>query len=217
MKKNDLSSYMTIKDGYIPAPYVLEEGESINDFYLEPVIFHNENGPDIGVTTCGVIVQDGLYFKDMDNDGVLSPYEDWRNDDESRAKDMVTHLTLKQQAGLAFNKLMNTPVSMTVEGAKGEDGNIDPAKVYKRFNPEEPDMKNPLPGFNMSMRADDSDILEHKIPAGVYRGDMRADASMIALYHNIGTQYLEYEACQGGAAIPYSLHTNPINIGYPDF
>lgn len=28
---------------------------------------------------------------------------------------------------------------------------------------------------------------------------------------------LEYEACQGGVAIPYSLHTNPINIGYPDF
>ena len=23
--------------------------------------------------------------------------------------------------------------------------------------------------------------------------------------------------CRGGVAIPYSLHTNPINIGYPDF
>ena len=40
---------------------------------------------------------------------------------------------------------------------------------------------------------------------------------MAALYHNLGTQYVEYEACQGGVAIPYSLHTNPINIGYPDF
>ena len=40
---------------------------------------------------------------------------------------------------------------------------------------------------------------------------------MSALYHNLGTQMLEYEACQDGVAIPYSLHTNPINIGYPDF
>ena len=50
------------KDGVIPAPYALEEGEQIIDQYLEPVIFHNVNGPDIGVTTCGVIVKDGLYF-----------------------------------------------------------------------------------------------------------------------------------------------------------
>ena len=44
-----------MKDGYIPAPYQLEEGEQINDVYLEPVFFENENGPTIGVTTCGVI------------------------------------------------------------------------------------------------------------------------------------------------------------------
>ncbi len=217
MKKNLYELAPDLKNGYIPAPYVLEDGDKINDFYLEPVIFYNENGPDIGVTTCGVIVQDGLFFKDMDNDGVLSPYEDWRNSPEVRAADMVKHLTLAQQAGMVFNKLMNTPLSMTREGAKKPDGSFDPAKVYKRFDPNEPEMKNPLPGFNMSMKADDSDILERKVPAGVYRGDMRAEAAMIALYHNIGTQYGEYEACQGGAAVPYSLHTNPINIGYPDF
>ena len=45
---------------------------------------------------------------------------------------------------------------------------------------------------------------------------MRCEAGMVALYHNAGTQMLEYEACKGGVAIPYSLHTNPINIGYPD-
>ena len=99
MKKNPIIPNPDLKNGYIPAPYVLEEGEQIRDFYLEPVLFHNENGPTIGVTTCGVIVRDGLYFKDMDNDGILSPYEDWRLDDETRAKDMVAHLPLAQQAG----------------------------------------------------------------------------------------------------------------------
>ena len=57
MKKNIVSVDPAMKNGYIPAPYVLEEGEKINDFYLEPVIFRNTNGPDIGVTTCGVIVK----------------------------------------------------------------------------------------------------------------------------------------------------------------
>ena len=215
MKRNPTSFDPQMKNGYIPAPYVLEAGECINDLYLEPVLFHNENGPTIGVTTCGVIVRDGMYFKDMDNDGILSPYEDWRNSDEVRAADMVKHLPLKQQAGLVLNTLWNTPLSMTRDGAKDENGNIVPAKVFKRYNPDEPTPPGILPGLDN--RVDDGQVLEQKLTAGVYRGEMRAEAGVAALYHNLGTQYVEYEACQGGVAIPYSLHTNPINIGYPDF
>ena len=215
MKKNVVTLDPNLKNGYIPAPYVLEEGEKINDFYLEPVLFHNENGPTIGVTTCGVIVKDGLYFKDMDNDGVLSPYEDWRNSHEVRAADMVKHLPLRQQAGLVLNTLWNSPLSMNREDAKDENGNIVPAKVFKRYDPSEPIPKGILPGLDM--RVDDGQVIDLKLTAGVYRGEMRAQAGMAALYHNLGTQYVEHEACQGGVAIPYSLHTNPINIGYPDF
>ena len=215
MKKNPVCIDPELKNGYIPAPYVLEEGENINDMYLEPVLFHNENGPTIGVTTCGVIVKDGLYFKDMDNDGVLSPYEDWRLSPEARAADMVAHLPLKQQAGLVLNTLWNTPLSLTREAAKDEQGNIVPAKIFKRYNPDEPVGKGILPGLDM--RVDDGQVLEQKLTAGVYRGEMRAEAGLAALYHNLGTQYVEHEACKGGVAIPYSLHTNPINIGYPDF
>ena len=215
MKKNSVVFDPTMKNGYIPAPYVLEEGEHINDYYLEPVLFRNENGPTIGVTTCGVIVKDGLYFKDMDNDGILSPYEDWRLSHEERAADMVRHLPIKQQAGLVLNTLWNTPLSMTRESAKDENGNLVPAKIFKRFDPDEPAPRGILPG--VSMKVDDSDVLDKKLAAGVYRGEMRAEAGVAALYHNLGTQYAEYEACQGGVAIPYSLHTNPINIGYPDF
>ena len=215
MKKNPIGYEPGMKDGYIQPPYVLEDGDRINDFYLEPVLFHNENGPNIGVTTCGVIVKDGLFFKDMDNDGVLSPYEDWRNDPETRAADMVSHLPLNQQAGLVLNTLWNTPLSMTLEGAKDEKGAIIPSRIFKKYNPDEPVPPGILPGLDN--RVDDGQVLQNKLTAGVYRGEMRAEASVAALYHNLGTQYVEYEACQGGVAIPYSLHTNPINIGYPDF
>ena len=215
MKKNPVVLDPNLKNGYIPAPYVLEDGEKINDMYLEPVLFHNENGPTIGVTTCGVIVKDGLYFKDMDNDGILSPYEDWRNDPETRAADMVKHLPLHQQAGLVLNTLWNTPLSMTREGAKDEQGNIVPAKIFKKYDPNEEIPKGILPGLDN--RVDDAQVIDMKLTAGVYRGEMRAEAGVAALYHNLGTQYVEHEACQGGVAIPYSLHTNPINIGYPDF
>ena len=208
------AQWIDARDGVIPAPYALEAGESITDRYLEPVVFHNENGPDIGVTTCGVIVRDGLYFKDMDNSGELAPYKDWRLSPEERAKDMVAHLRLDQQAGLVLNTLFNTPVAPTRAAATGADGKLEFGKIYKHHDPDEKPIPGPLPGMTMSI--DDADVLDKHITAGVYRGDMRCEAGMVALYHNAGTQMLEYEACKGGVAIPYSLHTNPINIGYPD-
>lgn len=208
------AQWVDARDGVIPAPYALEAGESITDRYLEPVVFHNENGPDIGVTTCGVIVRDGLYFKDMDNSGELAPYKDWRLSPEERAKDMVAHLRLDQQAGLVLNTLFNTPVAPTRAEAAGADGKPKFGKIYKHHDPDEKPIPGPLPGMTMSI--DDADVTDRHITAGVYRGDMRCEAGMVALYHNAGTQMLEYEACKGGVAIPYSLHTNPINIGYPD-
>ena len=208
------AQWVDARDGVIPAPYALEAGESITDRYLEPVVFHNENGPDIGVTTCGVIVRDGLYFKDMDNSGELAPYKDWRLSPEERAKDMVAHLRLDQQAGLVLNTLFNTPVAPTRAAATGADGKLEMSKIYKHHDPDEKPIPGPLPGMTMSI--DDADVLDKHITAGVYRGDMHCEAGMVALYQNAGTQMLEYEACKGGVAIPYSLHTNPINIGYPD-
>ena len=208
------AQWVDARDGVIPAPYALEAGESIIDRYLEPVVFHNENGPDIGVTTCGVIVRDGLYFKDMDNSGEMAPYKDWRLSPEERAKDMVAHLRLDQQAGLVLNTLFNTPVAPTRAAATGADGKLEMSKIYKHHDPDEKPIPGPLPGMTMSI--DDADVLDKHITAGVYRGDMHCEAGMVALYHNAGTQMLEYEACKGGVAIPYSLHTNPINIGYPD-
>ena len=208
------AQWVDARDGVIPAPYALEAGESITDRYLEPVVFHNENGPDIGVTTCGVIVRDGLYFKDMDNSGELAPYKDWRLSPEERAKDMVAHLRLDQQAGLVLNTLFNTPVAPTRAAATGANGKLEMSKIYKHHDPDEKPIPGPLPGMTMSI--DDADVLDKHITAGVYRGDMHCEAGMVALYHNAGTQMLEYEACKGGVAIPYSLHTNPINIGYPD-
>ena len=208
------AQWVDARDGVIPAPYALEAGESITDRYLEPVVFHNENGPDIGVTTCGVIVRDGLYFKDMDNSGELAPYKDWRLSPEERAKDMVAHLRLDQQAGLVLNTLFNTPVAPTRAAATGADGKLEMSKIYKHHDPDEKPIPGPLPGMTMSI--DDADVLDKHITAGVYRGDMHCEAGMVALCHNAGTQMLEYEACKGGVAIPYSLHTNPINIGYPD-
>ncbi len=216
MKKNPIHIDPQMRDGYIPAPYVLEEGDKITDFYLEPVLFHNENGPTIGVTTCGVIVKDGLYFKDLDNSTQMAPFKDWRLDDETRAADMVRHMTLPQQAGFVLNTLWNNPVVPSRAMAKKEDGSYDFSKIYRIHDPSAPPIPSPLPDVNMNVDTDD--VLVKKTTAGVYRGDLFMESGMTVLYNNCGCQMLEYEAVQGnGVAIPYTLHTNPLTIGYPDY
>ena len=53
--------------------------------------------PDSGVTLLEV---DGYAFKDMDRDGELDPYEDWRNDTETRAYDLANQLSGEEIAPL---------------------------------------------------------------------------------------------------------------------
>src|SRR3979490_1496269 len=46
-----------------------------------------------------VLKQDGLQFKDLNKNGVLDPYEDWRLTPAQRARDLVARMTLEEKAG----------------------------------------------------------------------------------------------------------------------
>ena len=59
-----------IEDGYIPAPYTADSSQAPTE-YLAPVFYQNTDGPTISVTYNGVIVEDGKYFRDSDNDQEL--------------------------------------------------------------------------------------------------------------------------------------------------
>ena len=57
----------------------------------------NQNGPVIGAADAPVIEADGFIFKDLERTGELLPYEDWRLDDESRAKDLAARWNNEMQ------------------------------------------------------------------------------------------------------------------------
>jgi len=58
---------------------------------------------DFGYTTLPLLSVSGLKFKDMNKDGKLDPYEDWRLSPETRARDLVGRLTLAEKAGLMMH------------------------------------------------------------------------------------------------------------------
>jgi len=63
----------------------------------------NDGGQTLGyVTTSGVsLLTDGGYaFKDLNQNGALDPYEDWRLSAEERAQDLASKMTVDQIAGL---------------------------------------------------------------------------------------------------------------------
>ena len=63
----------------------------------------NEGGKTLGYSKdsgVALIQVDGYAFKDLDRDGVLDGYEDWRNDAETRAKDLAAQMTAEEMIGL---------------------------------------------------------------------------------------------------------------------
>lgn len=63
----------------------------------------NNDGPTLGYSeTSGVTIiqKNGYFFKDLNKDGKIDKYEDWRLTPEERAKDLASKMTIEQIAGL---------------------------------------------------------------------------------------------------------------------
>ena len=200
---------------YIPAPYTVTG--NITDAYLEPVYYNNGEGePSIGVTTVGVLVVDGKYFKDADNDRELDIFEDWRLDAETRAIDLASKLTNNQKIAFIFNKLMANPTSKTLADVTNEDGTYNVAKIISvTIGVEEADDGSAGSGGGSWSAPSDDDVLNYNLRHAVYRGGVGYDASVVALYNNVFNQLAEYDAVVNGEAfLPFTLISNPIGTGH---
>lgn len=63
--------------------------------------------PTLGSRTKSIIERDGLRFRDLDGDGELTPYEDWRLSPQRRAEDLASRMTLAEKAGLMIIDTVN--------------------------------------------------------------------------------------------------------------
>jgi beta-glucosidase len=69
----------------------------------EIIIVSNENGSTLGYRTSSgvnILTVDRYAFKDLNKNGELDAYEDWRLPVEERAKDLASKMTVEQIAGL---------------------------------------------------------------------------------------------------------------------
>ena len=64
--------------------------------------------PEISTRGDQLLHIDGLTFKDLNHNGKLDPYEDWRLPAAARAKDLVQRMTLAEKAGVM---MFGTPIT----------------------------------------------------------------------------------------------------------
>jgi len=76
--------------------------------------------PHLGTRGAPIIERNGLRFKDLNRNGKLDPYEDWRLTPDARARDLVARMTLEELAG--------TMMHGTARSASG--GNVGSGGAY---------------------------------------------------------------------------------------
>ena len=85
---------------YLNVLHAQQYSEKINGTFNTVV---NKNGQTLGYSTASgvkVITVDGLAFKDLNKNGKLDKYEDWRLAAADRAKDLASKMSIEQIAGL---------------------------------------------------------------------------------------------------------------------
>lgn len=76
-------------------------------------LIHQTKGPTLGFTSAPILDVDGFAFKDLNRNGELDVYEDWRKDVQERAANLASQLTLEEICGLML-------YSSAVDAVSGE-------------------------------------------------------------------------------------------------
>ncbi len=72
--------------------------------------------PTLGTRSAPIITQRGLRFRDLNRNGVVDPYEDWRLSPARRAKDLVGRMTLEEKAGMMMHGTARSGGALGVAG-----------------------------------------------------------------------------------------------------
>ena len=93
MKKQNLLSLLLILVAACGPKWEAHDG----DGYL---YITQKGGPTLGYTSAVILYDDGYAFKDLNHNGQLDAYEDWRLPADVRARDLAAQLSIEEIAGL---------------------------------------------------------------------------------------------------------------------
>ncbi len=96
----------------------------------------NSNGPTLGYSTDSgmkILEKDGLFFKDLNKNGEVEPFKDWRLPANDRARDLASKMSIEQIAGLMlYSRHQSVPAATrghfvsTYNGKSFEESGVEP-------------------------------------------------------------------------------------------
>ncbi len=90
--------------------------------------------PKLEVRSKNLIEVDGLTFKDLNGNGDLDPYEDWRLSPAERAADLVSQMTVDEKVGLMLINSRFTGYQVPQDAPTSHDGIIDERTIEAGTN-----------------------------------------------------------------------------------
>lgn len=90
--------------------------------------------PNLEVRSKKLIEVDGLKFKDLNNDGKLDPYEDWRLSPQERAENLVSLMTIEEKVGMMLINSRQMGLTQKDKEKTSYNGVLDEGIVEKGEN-----------------------------------------------------------------------------------
>lgn len=94
----------------------------------------NNQQPDLETRIKNIIEVDGLKFKDLNGDGKLDPYEDWRLSPRERAENLVSLMNVDEKVGMMLIHTRQMGLSQKDKSKTSREGVLDEAIVEKGEN-----------------------------------------------------------------------------------
>lgn len=91
--------------------------------------------PVLGSRSVAVLEKPGLRFKDLNKNGALYKYEDWRLTAEERSLDLLSKMSLEEKAGFMLTNTLNPvgKVKAEASGGKLSPGDFDEGGTQEPF------------------------------------------------------------------------------------
>lgn len=75
--------------------------------------------PELGTRSVNILDLDGFQFKDLNKNGELDKYEDWRLSAEERSKDLLSKMSVEEKAGFMMINSLNMVGTRAAEQSEG--------------------------------------------------------------------------------------------------
>lgn len=89
---------------------------SFSSFIQKPEIIQ----PELGKRSATILKVNGFQFKDLNKNGQLDEYEDWRLSPDERSKDLLSKMSVEEKAGFMLINSLNMVGSRAAENSEGK-------------------------------------------------------------------------------------------------